>query len=175
MDDEKDRNQTKALDRYKVISAFIALDPPRGKRGDLLAELAQKEWLDDDGNPIKAEAETIRKWVSRYKKNGYKGLENKPHPCRGTKVLSAEEVEKVCQLKRDVPERSLDRIITIAEETKVLPPGKLRRSTLHRILQAKGLSARSCRRVPDIKDLDRFEAAYQRFMAIGHVSWSMAT
>jgi len=63
MDDEKNRNKTKALDRYKVISAYIALDLPQGKRGDLLEELAPKKWLDDDGNPIKVEAETIRKWI----------------------------------------------------------------------------------------------------------------
>jgi putative transposase len=72
-------------------------------------------------------------------------------------TLSDEQIELVCKLKRDVPERSLERIITIAEDTKMVEAGVLRRSTVHRVLQAHGLSARHSR-VPDAKDLDRFEA-----------------
>jgi len=32
----------KALERYQVISAYLALDPPRGKRRKLLEQLAGK-------------------------------------------------------------------------------------------------------------------------------------
>lgn len=34
--------RSKAFDRYQVISAYLALDPPRGKRRQLLEELAGK-------------------------------------------------------------------------------------------------------------------------------------
>jgi hypothetical protein len=34
--------RTKALDRYKVISASLALDPERGQRGPLREQLAGK-------------------------------------------------------------------------------------------------------------------------------------
>lgn len=40
MDD--DPRYKKALERYQVISAYLALDPPRGKRRHLLEELAGK-------------------------------------------------------------------------------------------------------------------------------------
>lgn len=43
------------------------------------------------------------------------------------------------------------------EQMGLLQPGLLRRSTLHRVLRAEGLSQRACR-VPDIQDLDRREA-----------------
>ena len=39
MDDDPRR---KAFDRYQVISAYLALDPPRGKRRLLLEQLAGK-------------------------------------------------------------------------------------------------------------------------------------
>jgi hypothetical protein len=37
-----DDRLTKALQRYQVISAYLALDPPRGKRRQLLENLAGK-------------------------------------------------------------------------------------------------------------------------------------
>jgi putative transposase len=45
------------------------------------------------------------------------------------------------------------------ENMQLAPPGLLRRSTLHRALQAKGLSKRKLT-LPDRRDLDRFEADY---------------
>jgi hypothetical protein len=82
---------------------------------------------------------------------------DKARPRRGVQVLTPEQVELVCRLRREVPERSLDRIVTMVEQMGLLEPGLLRRSTLHRVLRAEGLSQRACR-VPDIQDLDRREA-----------------
>ncbi len=85
------------------------------------------------------------------------GLMDAPRQHPGAQVLTAEQIELVCQLKKDVPERSRDRMISIAEGTKKVEPGVLRRSTVHRALKAHGLSARKAG-VPDAKDLDCFEA-----------------
>ena len=147
----------KALCRYEVISPYLAADPGRGQKGPLLRKLASRQWTDEQGEPMEVKAETIRSWVRRYRKSGLNGLMDKPRPRRGVQVLSPEQVELVCQLRREVPERSLDRIITIVESMGMLDRGTLRRSTLHRVLQAEGLSARACR-VPETQDLDRFEA-----------------
>jgi putative transposase len=96
--------------------------------------------------------------VRRYRQRGLGGFEDKLRPQRGIQVLTPEQVALMAQLKRDVPERSLDRIITIAEQTKLVAPGVVRRSTLHPARSApQGLSAR----IPSpasVEDLDRFEA-----------------
>jgi transposase InsO family protein len=84
---------------------------------------------------------------------------DKEHPRRGVGALTEEQRELVCALKEEVPERSLERIIKIAEETERVARGVLRRSTVHRVLQSRGLSARASR-VPDRRDLDRFEADF---------------
>lgn len=161
----------KALCRYEVISSYIATQPKRGQRKKLLEDLAALQWTDERGEPMKVEAETIRSWLRRYRKWGLSGLMDKTRARRGVQSLSPEQVELVCQLKREVPERSLDRIITIAEEMKLIEPEVLRRSTLHRVLKAEGLSARRGR-VPDAHDLDRYEslapnATWQSDMLVG--------
>lgn len=152
-----DEPQDKALLRFQAISAYLALEPTRGQRRAVLEKLAARVWTGPDGEPRQYSAETIRSWVRRYRRRGLKGLVDKPRPRRGSQALSPEVVELACRLKREVPERSLDRLITILEGLGHVEAGTVRRSTLHRALQAEGLSQRHCR-VPDVDDLDRFEA-----------------
>jgi transposase len=158
-DKAEDQSQKWALFRYMVISAYLALAPPRGQRGATLSQLAAKAWVGPDGEPVHVAAETIRKWIARYQHDGLDGLRNRAHPGRGPQALTPELVDLVCQLKREVPERSLDRLIRIAERMELVEPGSLRRSTVHRVLRAHGLSKRALR-IPDTQDLDRFEADY---------------
>lgn len=157
-EDDKDLRRAKALARYMVISAYLAIEPPRGQRRAVLEQLAGKVWEDADGQAMQVQAETLRVWIRRYRRGGFEALEDKRRPSRGITALTDEQIELCCRLKREVPERSLDRLIRIMEEMKLVEPGVVRRSTLHRALQREGLSARQCR-VPDSDDLDRFEAA----------------
>ncbi len=111
----------KALLRYQVISPYLALQPPRGKRKALLEQLAQKVWTDQQGQPLQVAAETIRVWLRRYRRGGLSALRDKARPRRGTKVLTAEQCELLCALKREVPERSIERVIQIAEQMCLVP------------------------------------------------------
>jgi transposase InsO family protein len=148
-----------ALFRYEVIAAYLAAQPPRGQRGPLLAQLAARTWTDPRGQPHTFSAETLRTWVRRYRRTGLQGLLDSPRPQRGVQTLTPLQVELVCGLKREVPERSLERVLHIAGSLGLIAPGTLTRSTLHRVLQTRGLSRRPDR-VPDAQDLDRFEAAF---------------
>jgi transposase InsO family protein len=156
-DDDEDPRRAMALLRYQIISAYLALEPGRGQKRPLLEQLAARTWLDPIGQPLTVAAETIRSWVRRYREGGLAGLEDQLRSRRGTTALTPEELELAAQLKREVPERSLDRLIHILEETRLVEPGHIRRSTLHRALRALGLS-QTKPRVPDAEDLDRFEA-----------------
>jgi len=157
MDD--DPKQAWALARYQAISAYLALDPPRGRKRATLEQLAGKTWTGPRGEPFSVSAETLRVWVRRYKKCGLPGLRDATRPQRGSQAVTLEQAELVRRLKREVPERSLERIIAIAEQTGQVPQGVLRRSTVHRILQKDGISARQARPVEG-KDLDRWEASF---------------
>ncbi len=94
-----------------------------------------------------------------YRLGGFEALKDKPRSDRGVRAIPEELIECACKLKLEVPERTIDRIITIMENMQMAPPGLLRRSTLHRALQARGLSARKLR-IPDDQDLDRWQADY---------------
>lgn len=148
-----------ALCRFQAISAYLALDPPRGRRKPLLEALAAKTWLGPDGTPFSASAETLRVWLRRYNRRGLEGLRDSIPRKRGYLHLTEAEVSTVVRLKQEVPERSLERIIEIAEQLALVQPGRLRRSTVYRILRRNGLTARA--HAPGSpKDLDRWEAAF---------------
>jgi hypothetical protein len=147
----------KALFRYQVISAYLALDPPRGKRRLMLEELAAKSWMLPSGEILNVKAETIRYWLRRYRFGGFEALKDKPRSDRGIRAIPQDLIEQACKLKLQVPERSIERIITIMENMQLAPPGLLKRSTLHRALKARGLSKRKLA-IADRKDLDRFQA-----------------
>lgn len=157
--DENDAQLAVTLARYEIIGRYLALDPPRGQRRKVLEQLAARTWPWPEGEPIQVTAETLRSWVRRYRAQGLQGLADKPRAKHGVTVLDKAQRDLICALKRDVPERSVDRIITIAEDMALVVPGVLKRSTVHRVLQAEGISAAAAR-VPDTQDLDRFEAAY---------------
>lgn len=145
-----------ALCRYQVISAYLAENPKRGRKRQLLHKLASRMWTGPDGQPLSVAPDTLRVWVRRYRQGGLEALMDKARLQRGVGVLTADQVELICQLKREVPERSVDRVITIAEQTGNVEKDTLKRSTVHRVLQRHDLSAR--RPQPERRDLDRFEA-----------------
>lgn len=148
-----------ALLRYQIISAYLALEPPRGQRTHVLQTLASKTWTLPDGQPVEFAAETLRGWVRAFRRGGLQALDNAPRARPGVQVLNDQQKDLICQLKRDVPSRSLDRIITIAEEMELVTAGLLKRSTVHRVLAKRGLSRRK-RGASSTEDLDRFEAAF---------------
>ena len=148
----------KALLRYQAISAFLALEPPRGQRRQVLEQLAQKTWQLPDGRTVRFSANTLKTWVRRYRRGGLPALEDAPRPKPGVQVLTEEQMTLLVELKKEIPARSLDRLIHIAEEMGLVPRGVVRRSTLHRVLQAHGVSGRP-RSAATTTDLDRFEAA----------------
>lgn len=156
-DEGSDPRMRLALARYQAISAYIAMAPGRGTRLKLLDQLAKRTWTDDRGEPMQVTAETLRSWLRRFRRGGINGLMDKQRSRPGVGVLTGEQCDMVCSLKQEVPERSLDAIIRIAEDIGLVPAGTLRRSTVHRVLASRGLSARRIKS-PDINDLDRFEA-----------------
>jgi putative transposase len=156
---ENDRSVQKALLRFKIISAYLAENPPRGQRRAMLEHLSKKDWMLETGEIVRVKPDTIRYWIRLYRNGGFQALKDKPRSDKGCRAIPKEYIETACSLKREVPERTIDRIIAIMENLQLSPPGVLRRSTLHRALQAKGLSKRKLK-PPETRDLDRFAADY---------------
>ena len=156
---DEDRIDRKALLRYQIISAFLAQDPPRGERYKLLEELAGKQWLLEDGKILNVHPETIRYWVRLYRTGGFEALKDTPRQDRGVRSIPGSLIEEACRLKQEVPERSIEQIILIMEQMGKASAGLVARSTLHRALRARGLSARRLKSAGD-QNLGRFQADY---------------
>ncbi|MDQ7827360.1 MAG: Mu transposase C-terminal domain-containing protein [Candidatus Eremiobacteraeota bacterium] len=148
----------KALFRYQVISPLLAMDISRGEKMKRYRELADKEWVTPGGKQVRISVEAIRRWLRCYKKEGFEGLKDSHRSSRGGRIPQ-EAIVKACQLKQQVAERSIDKIITIMEDMGFAEEGLLKRSTLHRHLKERGLSARRVK-APDRKDLARWQAEY---------------
>ena len=148
-----------ALLRYQIISAYLALEPPRGQRSAVLQQLAAKSWTAPSGEPVQYAAETLRAWVRKVRNGGLAALEDAPRKQPGVQVLDDQQKALVSRLKREVPSRSVDRVIEVAEEMELVAKGILTRSTVHRVLLGRGLSRRK-RAETSTDDLDRFEAAF---------------
>ncbi len=158
MDGVDDRTR-RALHRFEVISAYLAEELPRGKRKARLDQLAGRNWFTPEGTAIQYSSETLRAWVRRYRAGGLEALLDAERDSPGPKALEASLIEAACRLKQEVPERSIERVIRILEDLGIAQAGTVRRSTLHRALKAKGLSARRLS-PPRDKDLDRWQADY---------------
>ncbi|MCP4934848.1 MAG: helix-turn-helix domain containing protein, partial [bacterium] len=156
---ENDRIVQKALLRFKIISAYLAENPPRGQRRAMLEHLSNKTWMLENGEIVHVKPDTIRYWIRLYRNDGFEALKDKPRSDKGCRAIPKEIIQTACGLKQEVPERTIDRIIAIMENMQLAPPGLLRRSTLHRALQVKGLSQRKLK-PPEKRDLDRFAADY---------------
>ena len=154
-----DPRTAKAIWRFEILSPYLALKPRRGLKKKLLEKLAAKTYVGLDGEPVTVEAETLRVWARRYRRGGLQGLMDKERKPNKNRALTDAQTELVCALKRQVPQRSIDRVIALAEMSEKVDKGLLKRSTVHRVLQKNGLSKPQLK-TPDIEDLDRFEADY---------------
>lgn len=101
--DDQDPIIQKALFRFQVISGYLAADPPRGKRRQILEQLAGKSWILLSGEVASAKAETIRYWLRLYRNGGFEALKDKPRSDQSIRAIPKEIIEEACKLKLQVP------------------------------------------------------------------------
>ena len=124
-----------ALARFQIIAPLQdeGLDP--AKRILLRREIAGRNGLSE---------KTVKRYDDAYKKGGFEGLKPKsrsPHNPSSLPDNFEEIVREAVQLRREVPSRSVDKIITILELEGRVAPGILKRSTLQRRLYRAGFGS----------------------------------
>lgn len=121
-----------ALERFRMIAPLAdeSLDP--AKRIQLRHEIAAQNSLS---------YKTIKRYDDAYRSGGFEGLKPAGRSSRNQDSLPEnfeELLQEAVQLRREVPGRSVEQIITILELEGRVPPGELKRSTLQRHLYARG-------------------------------------
>lgn len=157
--DENKREEI-ALFRYGIILPFLTPEELAwGVKGEMRKRLAQQPYNIPHSSKHTIDEETIRKWLANYKANGFDGLKPKGRNDAGkVRKLSPEAWEKAVALKKEVPVRSVRKIIQIMEAHQMIQPGEIKPSTLARQFHAHGLDRKTLSRQRRDKTFRRFEA-----------------
>lgn len=114
-----------ALRRFALISPLLepGLDPAeyRARRREILAQGTSER--------------TLSRYLKAYREGGFDGLFPRTRVDQGRpRAIPVELVEKAMELKSELPERSVGRVIEILETEGEARPGSLKRTTLSRYI-----------------------------------------
>jgi len=124
-----------ALERFQMIAPLLDEDLDPAKRIQLRRQTAEQNGLSE---------KTISRYEKAFREGGFEGLKPKSGGSRNRNVLPEnfdELVEEAKQLRREVPSRSVEKVITILEMEGRVAPGVLKRSTMQRHLFDAGFGA----------------------------------
>ena len=136
----------KASERFTMISPLLADDLDPAKRSQLRSQIAEANDISE---------RTLYRFEAAWHKNGYSGLRPMNREMRRSQKLPEnynEIFEQAVQLKKEVPSRSVARIILILEMEGWISPGVLKRSTLQRHLYKAGLGVRQMKRYTEARN-----------------------
>ncbi len=144
MDD--DARQDLALWRLGVLGPLISARLEHGDRQAYFKSAADRMHQQPDGRLVRLSPRTIESWYRAWCRGGFRALLPEQRCDRGTsRVIDDELAELIIRLKREKPRRSIRRIIRILERAQKVRPRQLSRSSVHRLLHARGISGRPVR------------------------------
>jgi transposase InsO family protein len=153
--DDKTREQT-ALFRYGLIADLV--HRPHAEKGlyPLLREKAERVYEIPGTRRTRVAAETIRDWLSAYRRGGFDALRPQVRSDQGrARAIPQEVADLLCQIKDERPALSVSAVIEQARSAGVGEQLHLAPATVHRLLSRHGLMDRR-RNEPTSKDRRRF-------------------
>ncbi len=132
-----------ALWRFAILGPLVSARLEHGDRRTHFTRAAQLEYERPDGQRVQVSARTIEDWYYDYLEGGWKALMPAARDDRGTsRAIRPEVASRLIAAKRQKPRRSIGRLIKCFVRLKWVKEGELKRSTVHRLLQANALSLR---------------------------------
>jgi putative transposase len=144
--DEKTKRSI-ALFRLGVLGALVSARLEHGDLQQLFKEAAARRYeVPPEGRLRTFKARTIESWYYAHKRKGFEGLYPTTRSDRNrSRSIRPDVADLVLRAKREKPRRSLKRIIRMLERARIVRPGELARSSVHRLLQVAGVSSRPLR------------------------------
>ncbi|MGW3985274.1 DDE-type integrase/transposase/recombinase [Streptomyces mirabilis] len=104
----RERAHRVGLFRYEVIQDALERDLTSRQRGKLVRALAEREWTDVDGKPVKVTRGTIDRWIRAWRTDGFEALV--PRPAQVSPRTATEVLELAGALKKENPQRTAAQI-----------------------------------------------------------------
>ena len=130
----------KASERFAMISPLLADDIDPAKKSQLRSRIAEANKISE---------RTLYRLEAAWRRDGYSGLRPVNRQMRRSPKLPEnfdEIIMQAVQLKKEVPSRSVARIILILEMEGWVLPGAIKRSTLQRYLYKEGFGVKQMKR-----------------------------
>ncbi len=137
---ENDPRTAWALWRYGILGPLVSARLEHGDRRALFLEAASRVHVDPDGCSVRISPRTVEAWYYAWKSGGLEALKDDPRSDKGTSKIPPALQERLILLKRENPRRSARRLIRILERAGEAQKGQLSRSSVQRLLLAKGIS-----------------------------------
>lgn len=135
-----------ALWRFAVLGPLVSTELTHGDRKQLIGDAASRLWRRWDGKLTRVSERTIERWYYAYKRGGFDALRPQGRSDAGaSRGIRPELAERLVLLKQQNMRRSVRRLIKLLERLGEARKGELKRSTVHRLLAAHGISHREVR------------------------------
>ena len=158
---DSQHRQAIALFRYGLIAEFVQLPP--GSKGlyARLREKASRDYTIPGTTRTRVTLETLRHWLSRYRRGGFDALLPKGRTDRGrSRALPQVVADALISLKEEQRALSIPQLIRAVREAGTAPASlELSASTVHRLFSRAGLMHKLPEE-PDSQDRRRFAFAH---------------
>jgi len=135
MVNQRAREET-ALKRHEIIMPVLWAcndGADAAKMKQLKEEICEKHGIS---------GRTLRRWLYSYANDSFAGLKPRERKHNGPSAITEEVLKEAIILRREVPGRSVARIIEILELEEKIPTGAIKRTTLQDKLMESGYSTR---------------------------------
>lgn len=135
------KNLTTKWQDDTALERFLIISPLQDETLDEAARLVLRRRIAEEND---LSEKTIKRYDDAFRKEGFEGLKpksRKPHNPSCLPENYDELLLEAIQLRREVPKRSVEKIITILELEGRVEPGRLKRSTLQRHLYKAGFGS----------------------------------
>lgn len=128
--------------RYGLIAPIVSRQTPMipGELKRQLEQIAALSYTIPGSHKTHVSVRTLERFMANYRKEGWDGLKPKKRPQKNAIALPAPLLQKAIELRRERPERSVEQIIYLLEQSGLASEGTLAPSTLSRHLRKAGVS-----------------------------------
>ena len=143
---DQDKQRQIALWRLGVLGPLMSARLGHGDIRSYLAQAANRTHRLPDGRETMLSARTIEAWHYAYQRGGFAALMPRDRSDQGqSRAVRKELCDLLLRAKAENPRRSIRRLIKMMVRAGAARPGELTKSSVHRLLQAAGLSFRPAR------------------------------